>query len=154
MESDHPGTMQTYLRYAVIGGIVGISAVIARELIGAALPADTPEYYALSVAIVYAVGVLASYLGHRLITFRHVDMTTESTARSMSAFILIALFGFACTTGLSIIIRYVFPTEEYIGDYSAPFSFAVATVVTSLITFSLNAKYSYFDRSRNLSPGS
>lgn len=151
MESDNQGTLLTYLRYAVIGGIVGVFAVIARELIGAALPADTPEYYALSVAIVYAVGILASYAGHRRFTFRHVDMTNRTTARSLSAFTFIALFGLACTTGLSVVIRYMFPAVEYLGDFSAPFSFALATVITSVITFSLNAKYSYFGRSRNLS---
>ena len=64
-KSGKPGTLLTYLRYAVIGAIVGISAVIGRELIAMALPADTPEFYALSVSIVYAFGILASYSGHK-----------------------------------------------------------------------------------------
>lgn len=141
-----PGTLLTFFRYAIIGAIVGISAVIGRELIAVVLPADTPGYYALSVVIVYLLGILASYSGHRKVTFGHVDMGNESITRSMTSFTAIALFGLVCTTGLSVLIRYFFPVDEFLGSFAGAFAFALATLITSVMTFSLNARHTFVDK--------
>lgn len=141
----NPGTLLTYLKYAVIGAIVGISATAGREVIARVLPADTPGYYALSVSIVYLFGILASYVGHRKVSFGHVSMDGHSVARSMTSFTTIALFGLVCTTGLSVVIRYLLPAGEFRDTFGGAFSFALATVITSVITFFLNARHTFKD---------
>jgi putative flippase GtrA len=145
-ESGTPGTLLIFLRYAIIGAIVGISAAVGREIIAMAFPADTPGYYALSVSLVYVFGILASYSGHRKVTFGHVDMKHQSTARSMTNFTVIALLGLLCTTGLSVTIRYFFPVDDFFGSLGGAFSFILATLIASVITFSLNARHTFSDK--------
>tara|TARA_R110002072_G_scaffold302722_1_gene487958 strand:- start:6832 stop:7257 length:426 start_codon:yes stop_codon:yes gene_type:complete len=136
----------SYLKYFVIGGIVGLAAILSREGIAILLPADTPEYYALSISIVYAIGILASYVGHRRVSFSHVDMEGQSTAVSMTTFTAIAIFGLVCTTFLSVCIRFLFPVEEIFGSFDGAASFAIATLITSIITYFLNARHTFRER--------
>lgn len=133
----------SFFKYLVIGAVVGIAAIIGRELIAMLLPSDTPEYYALSVSVVYAFGILSSYVGHRKVSFSHVDMNGQSTAASMTAFTGIAILGLVCTTGLSVCIRFFFPIMEVFGSYAGAASFAFGALITSIITFSLNARYTF-----------
>ncbi|CAA0111856.1 Uncharacterised protein [Halioglobus japonicus] len=135
--------MVSYLKYLFIGAVVGIASIIGREIIAVFLPADTPEYYALSVFIVYALGILASYTGHRKVSFSHVDMEGQSTASSMTWFTVIAVVGLLCATVLSVCIRYLLPIQGVFGAYSATAAFAIATVITSVITFTLNARHTF-----------
>jgi|TARA_R110002072_G_scaffold101954_5_gene224511 putative flippase GtrA len=144
-----PKTLQSFLKYLVIGAIVGVAAIGGREVIAMLLPADTPEYYALSVAIVYAFGIVASYIGHRKVSFSHVNMENEDTAASMSSFTAIAIFGLVCTTGFSVCIRFLFPIENLMGSFSDAASFAIATLITSVITFSLNARHTFREKLEN-----
>ena len=138
--------MVSYLKYLVIGAVVGIASIIGREIIALFLPADTPGYYALSVAGVYAVGILASYTGHRKVSFSHVDMEGQSTASSMTWFTVIALVGLLCATVLSVCIRYLLPIQAIFGAHSATVAFAIATVITSVITFTLNSRHTFRER--------
>ena len=46
-----------YFRYLVVGGIVGLLAIAAREILAYVLPEDSPGYYLLSVIIIYAGGL-------------------------------------------------------------------------------------------------
>ena len=133
-----------------IGAIVGISAIIGREFIAMLLPADTPEYYALSVSIVYAIGILASYVGHRKVSFSHVNMQGQNTAASMTTFTAIAIFGLVCTTGLAVSIRFLLPMTEIFGSFGGSLSFAIATLVSSIITFFLNARHTFREKTENL----
>ena len=59
----------TYLRYIIVGAVVGVLTILLRELFALILPADTPAYYALSVVMAYMVGIFCSYYGHRNVTF-------------------------------------------------------------------------------------
>tara|TARA_R110002073_G_scaffold2904_1_gene18777 strand:+ start:1932 stop:2351 length:420 start_codon:yes stop_codon:yes gene_type:complete len=135
--------MLVYFRYAVVGAIVGLSAVLLREIIALALPSDTPTFYALSVAIVYLFGILASFAGHKRVTFSHIDPQEYSSARALATFTLIALFGLLCTTGLSLLVRYYLPVIAHLGKFDGAVSFIVATLLTSIITFVLNARLTF-----------
>lgn len=142
--------MVSYLKYLFIGAIVGIASIVGREVLALYLPADTPEYYALSVAVIYAFGILVSYTGHRKVSFSHVDMEGQNTASSMTWFTLIAIFGLLCATGLSVGIRYFLPIQGVFGAYSATVAFAIATVITSILTFTLNARHTFRERGSNV----
>lgn len=136
-------SVRPYLKYLVIGAIVGVLCVGGREVIALLLPADSPEYYALSVAVVYCFGILASYIGHRTVSFSHVDMEGQSTAGSMFTFTVIAIIGLLCTTVLAVAIRFLLPMDEMFGVFGGGLSFAIATLLSSIVTFILNARHTF-----------
>jgi len=129
-----------YCRYFVIGSVVGCLALLAREVIAVLLPADTPIYYMLSVILVYAGGILVSYYGHRMVTFRNIS-ASAGVIKSLSAFSLIAISGMFTTVSLSALFRYGIPIQ--MGRHQPALAFALATLVTSVLTYRLNKIYTF-----------
>lgn len=134
--------VRTYARYFIVGALVGILTILVREAIAAALPSDTPTYYAVSAILAYIIGILTSYVGHRVFSFRHT-VPVGRLSTSLGRFSLIAILGLISTTILSLVIRYGLPLEIILEKYEATFAFASATVISSLLTYSLNAKYTF-----------
>lgn len=142
---DH-GWQRSYAKFFGVGAVVGALTVLVREGIAAILPGDSPAYYALSACLAYAIGILASYYGHRTITFRHADPVGGLTG-SLGRFTAIAVLGLLVTTALSVALRYGLPLEQYLGTYEQAFAFALATVASSWLTYTLNATYTFACRS-------
>ncbi len=137
--SDHA---LTYGKYAVIGALVGVLAIIIREAFAAILPGDTPAYYVLSVLSAYAVGIALSYYGHRKFTFGGRQLAAGSIRR-FSRFTAIAVLGLVATTLFSVGIRYGLSTDRLLGPYGASFAFALATFLASVLTYTLNSWYTF-----------
>lgn len=131
-----------YCRYFVIGAIVGVLAVLAREGIMLLVANDTPAYYAASVVIVYVGGVLASYYGHRRVTFGDI-VHSRSTADALGRFTVIAVFGLVMTTLLSLFFRYAIPMTGIAETYKPTLAFVLAALITSVATFLLNAVFTF-----------
>ena len=131
-----------YCKYFVAGSTVGIIAIVVREIIGILLPSDTPAYYLLSVAVVYAGGILASFYAHYYITFSHIG-NKQIAFKSICKFTIIAIIGMIITTYLSYLIRYHFCLQDIFSKLLPAFSFATATVAASLVTYALNKKYTF-----------
>ena len=133
--------MQTpaYVRYLLVGATVGFLAVVARELLALILPDETPAYYLLSVIIIYSGGILASFYGHFHVSFAHVNGKQHSLI-AMLRFTQVALTGMAVTAGLSWLIRYHFGLEPLFGVLLPSFSFGIAALLASLLTYTLNAR--------------
>lgn len=129
-----------YLRYLVVGGIVGLLAIVARELLAMLLPDDSPGYYLLSVILIYSGGIIASFYGHFHVSFAHVS-DKSATLLSMSKFTAVALAGMAVTAMLSYIIRYHLGLQDLLGVLLPSFAFGLAALSASLLTYSLNARY-------------
>lgn len=142
--SKHSGS---YSKYIVIGGIVGVITVLIREGISFVLPQDTPTYYAVSVVLAYCVGILLSYYGHRKVSFSHAQ-PVGSTVESFSRFTVIAIMGLLATTGLSVLLRYKLPFDKYLSDFGAATAFAIATFLASLLTYSLNATFTFSSKNQ------
>ena len=140
---EKPNNLFVYLKYAFIGTVVALIAIILREVVGRALPADSPVYYAISIILVYALGILISYVGHRLFSFGHVKDLHFSKSQSLGAFITVALLGMVSTMVLALGIRYLLPIDNLLGQYGAAFAFALATLITSVGTFILNGTYTF-----------
>ena len=133
-----------YCRYLIVGAIVGIIAIVARELISYLLPADSPGYYLLSVIIIYTGGIIASFYGHFHVSFTHIKHK-RATIVSMSKFILVALAGMGATSLLSYQIRYSLNLESVFGPLLPSIAFGTAAVTASLLTYTLNARYIFVD---------
>lgn len=132
----------TYVRYFVVGAVVGVLTVALRELFAYMLPADTPVYYALSVVLAYAVGIVCSYYGHHNVTFRMPE-AVDGHATAFTRFAFIAIAGLLATTVMSMLIRYGLPVDRLFGKYAGAFAFATATVLASILTYSLNSAFTF-----------
>jgi len=133
-----------YCKYFFVGSIVGIIAIVAREIIGILLPADTPVYYMLSVTLVYAGGIIASFYGHYRVTFSHIS-NKRAACESIGKFTVIAVIGMIVTSLLSYQVRYHLGLEPVFGKILPAFAFGTATVTASLVTFSLNSRYTFVE---------
>jgi putative flippase GtrA len=127
-----------YARFLATGGVVGAITVGCRELIGWLLSADNPARYSLSVVTAYAIGIVLSFIINRRYTFK--DVGRIETGPSFLRFLAVALSGLLLTWLLSLTIRYETPwLIAGIGRYSATAAFAIATLISTAVTYPLNA---------------
>jgi len=131
-----------YSRYFIVGAIVGVATIGIRELIAVVLPADNPIYYTTSVSVAYCLGILMSYFGHRVFSFRGATVV-GGTAGSLATFSVIALIGLVSTAAVAALIRYEMPLERIIGAFEPTIAFAFATFISSFITYVLNARFTF-----------
>ena len=142
-------TSRPYFRYLVVGGIVGLLAIAAREILAYMFPDDSPGYYLLSVIIIYAGGIVASFYGHFHVSFSHVK-DKSATLVSMFKFTLVALAGMGATATLSYQIRYNLGLEAIFGPFLPSLAFGMAALTASLLTYSLNARYIFVKHTHDM----
>ena len=130
--------LDKYFRYAVIGAVVGISAILLREGIAWFLP-DEPIYFALSVGFIYALGIVLSFILQQTFTFRP-DQQVHSW-RKLLPFIVVALIGAVATLLLALLYRYGFAFDRLFGGFGPALAFAAATLTSSVLSFWLNARF-------------
>lgn len=129
-------SLTQYFRFLIVGGIVGLITVACREVIGYLLPADTPVFYSLSVVGANGIGTALSFMLNRRFTFNS-NVTGWSRFAGFAAISILAMIS---TWLLSLGIRYGLKLHVLFGDLLAPgVAFAVATLISSLITYPLNA---------------
>jgi putative flippase GtrA len=125
-----------YFRFLIVGGIVGLITIACREVIGYLLPADTPVFYSLSVVAANGIGTALSFMLNRRYTFSSSNVTGWS---KFAGFAAIAVLAMVSTWLLSLGIRYGLKLHVLFGDFAPGVAFAVATLISSLITYPLNA---------------
>jgi putative flippase GtrA len=133
-----------YTRFLTVGAFVAFITVGSREVIGRLLGADIPVLYSLSVLMAYAIGMLLSFLLNQKFTF---NKAATSGWKTYIPFIGIALLGMLLTSLISLALRYGLHFESLLGKYSAAASFAGAALLTSCITYPLNALLIFGQRS-------
>ncbi len=126
-----------YARFLATGGVVGAITVGMRELIGWLLSADDPANYSVSVLSAYAGGIALSYTINRRYTFR--DAVGIEAWPSLVRFVGVALAGLFLTWLFSLTIRYETSWLIAPGRYSATSAFAIATLISTAVTYPLNA---------------
>jgi putative flippase GtrA len=137
-----------YGRFLTVGAVVAILTIACRELIGWLLGADTPVLYSVSVVAAYAVGIALSFALNRKFTFAHASAVGWAAC---ARFIAVALFGMFLTWTLSIGLRYGLRLQLLLGDASASLAFASAALISSLVTYPLNARLVFRARARRTS---
>ncbi len=134
-----------YITYCIVGTIIGVVAVIVRESLEFLLPNENPIYYGLSVMIVYTGGIVAGYYGHGKYTFGTRGAENYDD-RSLPIFALIAVFGMILTALLAMLLMYVLEFRHLFQRAGAAISFAIAAVTVSIVTYSLNAHFTFKGR--------
>jgi putative flippase GtrA len=132
-------SLTQYGRFLVIGAFVGLITVGCRELIGHMLVVDSAAYYSLSVVLAYMLGIVLSYVINRRHTFNQHN--TAASLSNLALFGLIALLGASCTWLLSMLLRYGVHLTALLGHFAAPVAFAFASLLATLITYPLNARF-------------
>lgn len=135
-----------YARFIGVGAAVGVFSIACREFIDFLLVSDSALHYSFSVIAAYAAGIVVSYMINHRVTF------TNSGARSwrkFSLFVSVALIGLSTTWLLSVALRYGVPLDRLLGGAWAGVAFAVATFLSTLITYPLNALYVFRGRERS-----
>jgi putative flippase GtrA len=138
--------LRQYLRFMAVGAFVAVMAIGARELIAAMFTADTTLSFSVSVALAYALGIALSYVLNSRFTFRAANRVHDW--RRLAAFITIAGVGMVSTWILSLTIRYVTPVGTIFGRASAAAAFAFAALLSSLLTYPLNARWVFHPRTQ------
>jgi putative flippase GtrA len=117
--------------------------VLVRGLIGG-LVGDTPARYLFSVVAAYAVGILVSFALHKHWTFRErLRAPAHPVGHALLRFTLIALTGMALTGALAVAVRYLLGLDTLVPGSAAAAAFVVASLLTSGVTYALNARLSF-----------
>ena len=136
-----------YARFLATGAAVAVVTIGCRELIGLVLGGDDAVRYSISVILAYAIGIAISFWGNRRFTFQ--QLAAEQTGTKFAMFVVVALIGMLSTWLLSLALRYGLRLERFIGKpSSASVAFATAALLSSLITYPLNALFVFSKRSR------
>jgi putative flippase GtrA len=121
-------------------------SIAARELFGWLLGRDDPTRYSISVALGYVAGIVVSYLLNQRFTFGK-DKAARNWSRFLP-FVGVAMVGLLSTWLMSLALRYGLPLQSLLGKSSASVAFAFATVLSSLITYPLNALFVFGKKGR------
>lgn len=130
-----------YVRYIVVGGVVGLLSLFLRELIDYAFEASTGMRYGASVAFSYAVGVVVSFYLHRVVTFS-ADRSV-STFHFFGRFTVVALVSGSATSFAAAVLVQWSSFGNAFGSYRAMAAFAIAALGVSAISYCANAKFVY-----------
>jgi putative flippase GtrA len=137
-----------YGRFLMVGAVVAVLTIACRELIGHFLGPDTPVFYSVSVVCAYGLGILLSFVLNRRFTFMQASAVGWAAC---ARFIAIALLGMFLTWTLSIALRYGLMLQPLLGDASAGLAFALAALLSSGVTYPLNARLVFHMRERRTS---
>jgi putative flippase GtrA len=146
MKKELKALLSRYFVYACVGVVVTLVAIFLRAMISRFMPADSPNYYALSIGITYGIGFTLSYSGHRFITFQQVTEMARSQGASFVLFVLIAMLGMLVAMMVSLFVRYQTPLAQLAGNDAPSVAFAAGVVVASVLTFSLNSSITFRSR--------
>ena len=122
-----------------MGTCAGLLSIACRELFAWLLGRDDPRHYSISVILGYVAGIIVSYLLNQRFTF--VKAGAPRKWSRFVPFVGVAMVGLLCTWLMSLGLRYGLPLQALIGKSSATVAFALATALSSLITYPLNALF-------------
>ena len=134
-----PPYWRRYPSYLIVGGVVGIITVALRELVAFALAKDTPSTYAVSILVAYTCGIVLSFLGQARFTFRQRQQSKRH--RRFVLFAFLAVSGALLTTGVARLIRYGLGFDELFGVVAPGLAFAIATLLVSIGSYAVNARF-------------
>jgi len=117
---------------------MAIASVAGRELLGAMLP-DTRGYYVLTILIVYGVAIYVGFHLQESLTFARVPAARRRA--SAVAFCAVVTFVGFLTAGLAYVLRYPFGFDELFRPYGGAASYALATLITSVVSYGLSARF-------------
>ncbi len=126
-----------YLVFLTIGGIVGVITLLIRELFDIVLGIDNRIVYLLSIAFAYFIGIILSFFLHSKVTFGRKKVAKNN----LFSFIVVAILGLISTMIFSFMLRYWVSFDSYFKNFGATISFGIGSILSSILTYSANAKF-------------
>ena len=142
MTTNWRALMRNYGVYFVIGTAIGIAAIVSREIIELWLPLESRPAYLTSVVVVYVLATALSFAGHYRVTFSERSASV-SIVPAVLRFVLVAATGMAITSVLAYTMNFHLPVSFVPDRIRGGLCFAIAAVVASVVTYFLNAKYTF-----------
>lgn len=115
---------------------MALFSIFSREVLAVCLPADSPGYYAVSIAVVYIVGIFMNYKLQSRLVFSACKI--DGSLRRFIYFWVSGLIGGVCALLLSLALRYELGFDKMFEAWSPTLSFAIALFISSGLTFHMN----------------
>lgn len=137
-------SLSQYLRYAAVALAALTTTVLIRELFQFIVGADTKISYGASIIFAYAVGIAVNFSLQKRFTFGRIK--SQDGGRAFLGFTVVALVGAASTFLIAFVLRYGLQLDSVMGSSSPTIAFLSATVLSSFLTYTLNACYVFSRR--------
>ncbi|WP_164880886.1 GtrA family protein [Aestuariirhabdus litorea] len=125
-----------FARYVIVGSVVGLGAVLFRELLAWLLPRGGTGTYLTTVVVTYGIAIVASYLLQRQFTFNYE--LADRRRRVFSLYVVVALVGGAVTSLLSVGVRALLLRVELLAPFADTLAFILGALGASVVTYLLN----------------
>lgn len=122
-----------YARFLSVGATVGAICVGLREVIDLMLGNDLPANYAVSVFVVYVVGIGMSYLLQARFVFG--DRPAPKSFWRKLSFVAVAGVSAGMASALSTVIRFGANMDALAGRFAPALSFIIAVLCVSFVNF-------------------
>jgi putative flippase GtrA len=129
-----------YPVYFVVGGFVTLVSIVLRDMIGRFLQGSDGGYV-MSVAIVYAVGLILSYFLQSRFTFQTQKKKTRSFKYKFTYYTLVQLVGMGVTIVSSLLIRYLLFPLTILAQFRDTIAFVIASLIASVVTYGVSKIY-------------
>lgn len=122
----------------LVGAIMAIASVAGRELLALLFP-DTRPFYLATILIVYGVGTFLGFRLQETFTFSRVPATNRHA--SLIGFYAVAVSVGILTAALAYFFRYDLGFENIFAPMGAAAAYACSTLITSVASYSLSARF-------------
>jgi len=141
-------SLSQYLRYIAVALAALITTVLVRELVQFIMGIDTKITYGASIIFAYTFGIAVNFSLQKRFTFRIAP--TGNDARTFLGFVIVALAGVVVTFLAAFALRYGLRLDNAVGSGAPTIAFLGAAVVSSFLTYALNARYVFSECHRSL----
>ena len=141
-------SLSQYLRYTAVALAALITTVLVRELVQFIAGVDTKITYGASIIFAYAVGIVVNFSLQKQFTFRTVQNRNGNGA--FLGFVMVAFVGAIATFLTAFALRYGLGLDRAVGSGAPTIAFFGAAVISSFLTYALNARYVFSGRHRSL----
>ncbi len=142
-----------YPVYFLVGSFSAAVSISTREVVGHSIGDQATAGYMISMVVAYALGIVVSYTLNRRFTFKP-KTTGQAQRREQFLFVATALLGMGITIGLSLSLRHLLEFLPFLPDwpntrfehYRNTLAFAIAALTTSVVTYTLNKRFTFHEK--------
>jgi putative flippase GtrA len=133
-----------YPAYFFVGSFVTLVTIVVRDMIGRLLHGVNGEYI-ISIAIVYAFGIVLSYCLQSRFTFKTNRKQPRSSKYEFYYYVILQLLGMGVTIACSLLIRHMLSPITVLVQCRDTIAFVIASLIASVMTYG-GSKFLIFNK--------